>query len=263
MAATQALDDQEGVPMALDRRVLELEEGIRGAADERDDPALAEAMIEYMRAVRDQPYLTENELKSLFISYNGRGLARGESERYPISDRDAAAFERIHELTEISTNSLEGVLRTHARATPELIEAQKERSLSREVADIISRLDRDSAWLQGRVVQVYFETGMETKKLRKCVGALLEHRVPERQQAILDQFSGTAPDPGQLRASAPAALVDSIADALSALNTLDVAHLDDSELLELMRVLNVVRPRLSETQLLCLSEVTRRFGSEA
>lgn len=246
--------------MTNQRSVFELEKEIHDAAKSSNDPKLAEALLEYFREVRHQPYLTLLELKSLFISFNGRGLGRGESQRYPLSQEDIKAFERVRELTDISTNGLEVVIRTHARATPELIQAQQERALSRQAADIISRLDKENSWLQGRVVQLYFEKGMEIKELNALVRELAKHRLPEQQEAILREHL----PPKEMSGEAPPGTRSSIASDLSRiLDTLQkaqVEQLDNQELLALREITKEAIPVLERAGKECLNELNRRLG---
>lgn len=242
------------------RNVFELEQEIHDAAKSSDDPGLAEALLEYFREVRQQSYLTLLELKSLFISYNGRGLDRGESQRYPLSQEDIKAFERLRALTGISTNSLEGIIRTHTRATPELIRAQQERALSRQAADIISRLDKENSWLQGRVVQLYFERGLEIKELKDLVRSLAEHRLPEKQKAILRKYSHPEEGGWETSAVVRSSTTSDMVRILDTLEKTQFEQLDEEELLALMSVTKRAVSVLEHVKKECFNEVKRRFG---
>jgi hypothetical protein len=246
--------------MNREQNVFELEKEIHEAAESMNDPRLAEALLRYFREVRHQPYLTHLELKSLFISYNGRATDRGESQRYPLSEHDIKAFERVRELTGISTSGLEGVIRTHTRATPELIQAQKERALSRQAADIISRLDKENSWLQGRVVQFYFEKGMEIKDLKALVGRLLEHRQSEQQEAILGELRAPEEVAGEAHQVSQSSTAANLSSILDTLQTVQYEELDDNELLAMLRVTKKAISVLQDAQQKCFVEVEHRFG---
>jgi hypothetical protein len=243
-----------------DRKSLfELEQEIHESVKTSNDPHLAEALLGYFREVRHQPYLTLLELKSLFISFNGRVTDRGESHRYPLSQEDIKAFERVRKLTGISTNSLEGIIRTHARATPELIQAQKERAMSRQAADIISRLDKENAWLQGRVVQIYFAEGLEIKDLRSLVANLAKHRQSEQQEAILREFRDTKEVIGEAYQVSQSSIASDLSGILDTLQTMQFEQLDDDELLATLKVSKHALSVLEDTQKKCFGEVKRRF----
>ena len=242
------------------RNVFELEQEIHDAAKSSDDPGLAEALLEYFREVRQQSYLTLLELKSLFISYNGRGLDRGESQRYPLGQEDIKAFERLRALTGISTNSLEGIIRTYTRATPELMRAQQERALSRQAADIISRLDKENSWLQGRVVQLYFERGLEIKELKDLVRSLAEHRLPEKQKAILRKYSHPEEGGWETSAVVRSSTTSDMVRILDTLEKTQFEQLDEEELLALMSVTKRAVSVLEHVKKECFNEVKRRFG---
>lgn len=246
--------------MVNQKDISELEKAIHDAAKSGNDPILAEALLEYFCEVRNQPYLTLLELKSLFISFNGRGLDRGESQRYPLSEEDIKAFERVRELAGISTNSLENIIRTHSRATPELVQAQQERALSRQAADIISRLDKENSWLQGKVVQIYFEQGLEIKELKGLVRRLAEHRLPEQQEEILGE-SLLPVERQEIPAVVQSSVTLDLSRILDTMQKTQFDQLDSNELLTLMSIAKEATLIFTQVQKECLNEVNRRFGN--
>jgi hypothetical protein len=246
--------------MTNHKTIFEVEKDIHDAVKSSDDPGLADALLAYFREVQHLPKFTLLELKSLFISFNGRGQGRGESRKYPLSESHIKAFERVRELTGISTNSLEGIIRTRARATPELIKAQQERALSRQAADIISRLDKENSSLQGKVVQIYFERGLEIKELSDLVRRLLEHRLPERQEAILREYLPKEID-WKSSVAIQVSMTSDLSQLLDVLQDMQFEKLDDQELLALMSATKRAIPILEHAKKECFDEVTRRFGT--
>jgi hypothetical protein len=245
--------------MKAEMSVFEIEKLVNDSARSGDDPALAEAMLDYVRATRGQPFLTIHELKSLFISYNGISQGRGESQRYPLSEADKRAFERLREISGISTNSLEMVVRTHGRASPELIAGQKERALGRQAADLISRLDKDNTWLQGRLVQLYFERGLEIKDLADLVRQLSEHRNRERQEGILRQ-AGEVSEYSSEVSRAPT-VTSALGSLVEILGTNPVDTLSDDELTASLPLLKRAIVACQEYQRGCLAEVQDRYSA--
>jgi hypothetical protein len=238
-------------PGTLERELVQV-------AQAGDDPRLAHLLLQYYRRVRERPTFTLRELKSLFVTYNRQGS--GHRSRHPLDPQDTELIEHLQTLTEISSNTIEVIFRTQSRATPELVRAQQERALSRQAADIISRLDGENGWLQGQVVQVYFQEGLSIRALKTLVRRLAEHRRPEKQEQILGAYLAPQALAQGTGAAAESSLAAELSHVLDALQQTPFEELDDEELVTLMTVAKRAKSIIEHTQKECFAEVQHRFA---
>jgi len=138
--------------------------------------------------------------------------------------------------------------------------AQQERALSRQATDIISRLDKENSWLQGRVVQLYFGRGLEIKELKDLVRSLAEHRLPEKQKAILRKYSHPEEGGWETSAVVRSSTTSDMVRILDTLEKTQFEQLDEEELLALMSVTKRAVSVLEHVKKECFNEVKRRFG---
>jgi hypothetical protein len=222
----------------------------------RNDPDLAEAVLSYFQTALKIPSLKASELKSRFIAFN---IVRGgkESKRFPNIASEKELFEEVSYLADIVPNGIEDILRTYGRATPALQLAQRERGLSREAAGIISRLSGHNAWLQEKVVDVFFGQELELGELRKLVGKLM-HAPKTEQTRILSEYQQVPTVVSEVTGlDLPVALLPRLANQLAGV---EPAQLDDQALIALMKSSKEVKKELDRIMELGFKEITARFG---